>query len=130
MSRSNSSCSAACPCVCLDAALLLREAPYPASSTAFIISAGLTLPCTPIEFVKRLTEQLSTPESFDTAFSTRALHAAQLIPVTTYCSILYPQHALHAYQSLIHCCYLGTVNKLLMTITCLNVHLRHQKILT
>jgi len=26
--------------------------------------------------------------------------------------------------------YLGTVNKLLMTITCLNAHLRHQKTLT
>ena len=36
----------------------------------------------PIEFVRRLTETLSTPGTARTAFSTRALHAAQLIPVT------------------------------------------------
>jgi len=39
-----------------------------------------------MEFVRRLTEQLVTPDTFDTAFSTLLLHAAQLIPVTVYCS--------------------------------------------
>ena len=41
-----------------------------------------------MEFVSRLTEQLFTPGSFDTAFSTRAWQAAQLIPLTVYCFIL------------------------------------------
>jgi hypothetical protein len=35
-----------------------------------------------MEFVNRLTEQALTPGTFDTAFSTRVLQAAQLIPVT------------------------------------------------
>jgi len=39
-----------------------------------------------MEFVRRLTEQLVTPGTFDTAFSTLLLQAAQLIPVTVYCS--------------------------------------------
>jgi hypothetical protein len=43
-----------------------------------------------MEFVKRLTEQADTPSTFDTAFSTLALQAAQLIPVTVYCFILPP----------------------------------------
>jgi hypothetical protein len=66
------------------------EAPYPASSTALIISAADAVPSTPIELVSRLTEHPVTPGTFDTAFSTLALHAAQLIPVTLYCSIIYP----------------------------------------
>ena len=41
-----------------------------------------------MEFVSRLTEQLFTPGSFDTAFSTRVWQAAQLIPLTVYCFIL------------------------------------------
>ena len=44
----------------------------------------------PMEFVSRLTEQDVTPGTLLTAFSTRVLHAAQLIPVTLYCSILLP----------------------------------------
>ena len=45
------------------------------------------MPSTPIELVSRLTEQAVTPGTLPTAFSTRALQAAQLIPVTLYCSI-------------------------------------------
>ncbi|EDR48569.1 hypothetical protein DORFOR_00115 [Dorea formicigenerans ATCC 27755] len=41
-----------------------------------------------MEFVRRLTEQDVTPGTFDTAFSTLELQAAQLIPVTVYCSII------------------------------------------
>ena len=63
-------------------------APYPAAVTAAIISSAEAVPSTPIEFVSRLTEQEFTPGTFDTAFSTRALHAAQLIPVTSNCFIL------------------------------------------
>jgi hypothetical protein len=37
-----------------------------------------------MEFVSRLTEQEVTPSTFETAFSTLVLHAAQLIPVTLY----------------------------------------------
>ncbi len=66
----------------------LRYALYPAFSTAFIISSGKTSPSTPMEFVRRLTEQDATPGTFSTAFSTLALQAAQLIPVTVYCSIM------------------------------------------
>ena len=43
-----------------------------------------------VEFVRRLTEQDVTPGTLDTAFSTRELQAAQLIPVTLYCSIVLP----------------------------------------
>ena len=39
------------------------------------------------EFVSRFTEQLVTPSTAETAFSTRAEQAAQLIPVTLYCFI-------------------------------------------
>ncbi len=67
-------------------------APYPAASTASITFAAGTSPSTPMEFVRRLTEQDVTPSSFETAFSTRALHAAQLMPVTVYCSIEYPSY--------------------------------------
>ena len=54
-----------------------------------MIACGEALPVTPMELVSRLTEQLSTPGTALTAFSTRALHAAQLMPVTLYCSILF-----------------------------------------
>jgi hypothetical protein len=37
-----------------------------------------------MEFVRRLTEQDTTPGTLETAFSTLAVHAAQLIPVTVY----------------------------------------------
>ena len=62
-------------------------APYPAFSTAVIISCTNAVPSTPMELVSRLTEQEVTPGTLDTAFSTWALQAAQLIPVTVYCSI-------------------------------------------
>ena len=50
------------------------------------------VPSTPIEFVSKLTEQLSTPGSTDTAFSTLAEQAAQLMPVTLYCFIKTPRY--------------------------------------
>ena len=50
---------------------------------------SLALPSTPIEFVSRLTEHEVTPSTVETAFSTRALQAAQLIPVTLNCFIYY-----------------------------------------
>jgi hypothetical protein len=37
-----------------------------------------------MEFVRRLTEQEVTPATLLTAFSTRELQAAQLMPVTLY----------------------------------------------
>ena len=58
------------------------EAPYPASSTARMTASGEAVPSTPMEFVSRLTLQEVTPGTFETAFSTRALQAAQLISVT------------------------------------------------
>ena len=64
-----------------------REASYPASRTAAMISSAEAVPSTPMELVSRLTEQEVTPFTPDTAFSTRAVQAAQLIPVTVYCSI-------------------------------------------
>ena len=42
-----------------------------------------------MELVSRLTEQPVTPGTLFTAFSTRAEQAAQLIPVTLYCSIVF-----------------------------------------
>ena len=63
-------------------------APYPASRTAAMISPASAVPSTPIESVSRLTEQEVTPFTPETAFSTRAAQAAQLIPVTVYCSII------------------------------------------
>ncbi len=65
-----------------------RAAPYPACSTAWIIAFSSAVPSTPIELVRRDTEHEVTPGTFETAFSTRAWHAAQLMPVTTNCSIL------------------------------------------
>ena len=81
VSRSSSGSGAAC-------AAPLRDAPYPACCTAAITCAGAAVPSTPMELVSRLTEQAVTPGTLDTAFSTRALHAAQLMPVTLYCSML------------------------------------------
>ena len=63
-----------------------RDAPYPAFSTALMIASGEAVPSTPMEFVRRLTAHEVTPSTLLTAFSTRAWHAAQLIPVTLYCS--------------------------------------------
>ncbi len=65
----------------------LFSAPYPALVTAAITASASACPSTPMELVRRLTEQEVTPGTLDTAFSTRALQAAQLIPVTVYCSI-------------------------------------------
>ena len=52
-----------------------------------MISSSEAVPSTPMELVSRLTEQEVTPGTFETAFSTRELQAAQLIPVTVYCLI-------------------------------------------
>ena len=54
-----------------------------------MIAAGSAVPSTPMELVSRLTEQAVTPGTCPTAFSTRALQAAQLMPVTLYCSICF-----------------------------------------
>ena len=59
------------------------DAPYPAARTAEMTACGAAGPSTPIELVRRPTAQLVTPGTWETAFSTRALHAAQLIPVTS-----------------------------------------------
>ena len=47
------------------------------------------VPSTPIEFVNKLTEHELTPDTAETAFSTRALQAAQLMPVTLNCFTLH-----------------------------------------
>ena len=65
-------------------ALPIRAAPYPAASTARMISCSPAEPSTDMEFVSRFTAHTSTPGSFDTAFSTRALQAAQDMPVILY----------------------------------------------
>ena len=52
-----------------------------------MIFSGDASPSTPMELVKRLTAQAVTPSTPLTAFSTRALQAAQLMPVTSYCFI-------------------------------------------
>ena len=65
----------------------LSDAPYPAASTAAMMLSGLALPSTPIELVSKLTEHALTPGTLETAFSTLVLQAAQLMPVTLYCSI-------------------------------------------
>lgn len=51
------------------------------------MASGLASPSTPMELVSRLTAQDVTPGTADTAFSTRAEQAAQLMPVTEYCCI-------------------------------------------
>ena len=73
----------------LDSCLSLGEASYPAARTAAIIFSAEAVPSTPMEFVSRLTEQELTPFTPDTAFSTLAEQAAQLMPVTVYCSIVF-----------------------------------------
>ena len=70
------------------AAVPFSDAPYPASSTAAITAWGEAAPSTPMELVSRLTEQAVTPGTWDTAFSTLALQAAQLMPVTLYCFMI------------------------------------------
>ena len=65
-------------------AAFFGEAPYPASVTARIMSEGEAVPSTPMELVRRLTEHPVTPGTLETAFSTLALQAAQLIPVIVY----------------------------------------------
>ena len=87
VSRSASTSASAAVLLC---SAPFREAPYPAASTAATISCGDAVPSTLMELVSRLTEQEVTPDTLDTAFSTRVLHAAQLIPVTVYCSISNP----------------------------------------
>ena len=57
-------------------------APYPALSTAAIISPSEASPSTVIEFVRRFTEQEVTFSSSPTARSTLAEQEAQLMPVT------------------------------------------------
>ena len=52
-----------------------------------MISAAEAVPSTVIEFVSRLTLHKLTPSRADTAFSTRAEQAAQLIPPISYLSI-------------------------------------------
>ena len=52
-----------------------------------MMAASLAVPSTPMELVSRLTEQLVTPGTLLTAFSTRAEQAAQLMPVTLNCSM-------------------------------------------
>ena len=69
--------------------------------TAAMISCSAAVPSTDIEFVSRLTVQELTPLTFETAFSTLALQAAQLIPFTSYCSILSPHHALNRIDQLV-----------------------------
>ena len=73
----------------LDSCLSLGKASYPAARTAAIISSAEAVPSTPMEFVSRLTEQELTPFTPDTAFSTLAEQAAQFMPVTVYCSIVF-----------------------------------------
>ena len=58
------------------------SAPYPASLTALMTAFSSAVPVTLIEFVRSDTLQEVTPSTEDTAFSTCAWHAAQLIPVT------------------------------------------------
>ena len=65
-----------------------------------MISSAEALPSTPMELVSRLTEQEVTPFTPDTAFSTRAEQAAQLIPVTVYCSIIESRNLLLFHQLL------------------------------
>ena len=83
-----SSASKDCACTLPSFPAPFTDAPYPASCTALMISADDAVPSTPMELVSRLTEQAVTPGTPETAFSTRLLQAAQLMPVTIYCSIL------------------------------------------
>ena len=58
-----------------------------------MIAASEALPSTPIELVSRFTEHDVTPSTEETAFSTLALHAAQLIPVILYFCIAFSPSA-------------------------------------
>ena len=82
--------SSSCP-DCTDVVFVppFSDAPYPAFCTASMMAEADAVPSTPIELVSRLTEQEVTPGTSDTAFSTLALHAAQLMPVTSYCFIAF-----------------------------------------
>ena len=75
---------------------------YGIAATAFIISFSAASPSTPMEFVSRFTEQEVTPGTAFTAFSTRALQAAQLMPVTLYCFIALIQSFKRSKASLNH----------------------------
>jgi hypothetical protein len=57
-----------------------------------------------MELVSRFTEQDVTPSTAETAFSTRALHAAQLMPVTSYCCIKFSlfNQSLQNFHQLVH----------------------------
>ena len=79
VSRSRASSPGA---VCFETPSSRLEAPYPAFSTALMISEEDAVPSTLMEFVRRLTAQEETPGTSETAFSTLAWHAAQLMPVT------------------------------------------------
>ena len=101
------SASASSSCVCVGAdgvSGTFRLAPYPAFSTAAIISEAEAVPSTFMELVRRLTAHEVTPGSFFTARSTLALQAAQLIPVILYVSDMI----------FIHCLFMFVVNKLYM----------------
>ena len=80
-------------CIDLEAlpccAASFSDAPYPASVTApiiFCVSSAVSSYSTTMLFFNKLTAILSTPGSLPTAFSTRALQAAQVMPVTLNCS--------------------------------------------
>ena len=64
--------------------------PYPAFVTAVSISLSVAVPSTVIELVSRFTAHELTPETEETAFSTRAEQAAQVIPVTENCFFAIP----------------------------------------
>ena len=89
-SRRASSCAVYGSAIPSAGAAPFTLAPYPAASTARMISSRGAVPSTPMELVSRLTDTEDTPGTFPTAFSTRAWHAAQLMPVTIYCSIGFP----------------------------------------
>ena len=55
-----------------------------------MIACTDAVPSTPMEFVSRLTAHAVTPGTCDTAFSTRAEQAAQLMPVTSNCFKIVP----------------------------------------
>ena len=70
-----------------------------------------------MELVRRLTEHDVTPGTFETAFSTRALQAAQLMPVTEYCFIFFSPvssdlfHQLLEYtHKLVYCLIIALTN--------------------
>ena len=64
--------------------------PYPAFITASSIALSVAVPSTVIELVRRFTAHELTPATAETAFSTRAEQAAQVIPVTENCFFAIP----------------------------------------